>query len=300
MQIAQFAIYHSKTMFLFTRSDFKTVIIPQSIFAISTTISLARSTTKNSQEIAAQILNRSPYMLGWLWLHLLVENIANQRLASSVQEDTVNKPWRPLPAGRITMTEAQAILRVLVPASVIVSLLIGGLLPSVTLMTFIWLYNDLDGSDAGPWQRNMINAGGLACFGWGAVNILLGDPQQVGDEQERLCRWVALTSAIITTTVFAQDFPDIDGDKLRHRKTLPLLYTETYSRALLAGFILFWSLVSPIFWNVGGAAWSGSVSIGSVMAFLTLFGKSKVIDETVWKLWCVWITTIYLLPILAV
>ncbi|KAI1464445.1 UbiA prenyltransferase family-domain-containing protein [Daldinia caldariorum] len=287
-------------MFLFTKSDFKTVIIPQSIFAISTATSLTRSTTKNSQEGMAQILSRSPYMLGWLWLHLLVENIANQRLASSVQEDRLNKPWRPLPAGRITTSEAQAILRVLVPTSVVVSLLIGGLLPSVTLMTFIWLYNDLDGSDAGPWQRNMINAGGLACFGWGAVSILLGGPQQVGDQQEKLCRWLVLTSVIITTTVFAQDFPDIDGDKIRHRNTLPLLYAETYSRALLAIFILFWSLVSPIFWNVRGTAWSVSVSIGSVMAFLTLFGKSKAIDEAVWKLWCVWITTIYLLPILSV
>ncbi|KAI1499869.1 UbiA prenyltransferase family [Biscogniauxia marginata] len=233
----------------------------------------------------------------WVWLHLLVEDVANQRLEESVLEDQENKPWRPLPAGRITADEAQCLLRILVPLTIGFSFLSGGYLPSATLMTFIWLYNDLEGANAGPFQRNIINAAGLACFGWGAVSMLMDGWYLTEDNGTQMFCWIALTATVVATTVFAQDFPDMVGDKARGRKTVPLLYAETPARVALALLIMFWSVACPFFWDVVVGAWLGLLCLGGTMTVLTTCYRSQSFDETVWRMWCVWITFIYLLPV---
>ena len=237
-------------------------------------------------------------MLAWIWLHLLVENISNQRLRESVLEDSVNKPWRPLPSGRVSASEAQRWLQALIPSALATSLFMGSFTPSVTLMTFIWLYNDLDGSSTGPWQRNAINAAGLACFGWGASEVLIGERARDG-ESTLFHYWFVLMAVVVTTTVHAQDMPDMDGDRARGRKTMPLLYSEKWARGSLATFILLWSIVCPYFWgSVTALAWIVPLGIGCAMAFFTLFSWKQPTDEMVWKLWCLWIAVIYTLPLL--
>lgn len=236
-------------------------------------------------------------MLAWIWLHLLVENISNQRLRESVMEDSVNKPWRPLPSGRVSASEAQLLLQILIPSALAMSLLLGSFTQSATLMTFIWLYNDLDGSSTGPWKRNAINAAGLSCFGWGASEILSGGRPWDG-KGIPFHYWFILMAMVITTTVHAQDMPDMDGDRARDRKTMPLLYSEKWARGSLAVFILLWSIICPCFWgDVTVLAWVAPQSIGCTMVFLTLFRGTQAADEIVWKLWCLWITVIYAIPL---
>ena len=211
------------------------------MFALALVFSQAGSSLAPDQG-HYQIGLRLPLMLTWLWLHLLVENIANQRLPEAVVEDRENKPWRPIPMGRLSSEEAQGVLRIAVPLALGISFILGSFVPSVTLMTFIWLYNDLDGSSTGPMQRNIITTAGLCCFGWGAVTTLLaGD---IGTEGERLLyQWGALTAAVVVTTVHAQDFPDIAGDIARGRQTIPLLYGSTFSRVNLAVLAIGWGAV---------------------------------------------------------
>ncbi|KAI0020247.1 UbiA prenyltransferase family-domain-containing protein [Xylariomycetidae sp. FL0641] len=292
--VNQTLAHHLTTAFLFTKSDFKTVIIPQATFALAAATYMIRV----GQRSVTLALFRAPYMLGWMWLHLLVEDITNQRLEDSVKEDALNKPWRPLPAGRITTREAEAALRVLVPLSVSISYCSGVFLPSVTLMMLIWLYNDLKGSDSGPWIRNMINAGGLACFGWGALNILLELEEYPRMERDSMWQWMVLSSAVVCTTVFAQDFPDRAGDRARQRMTIPLSYPEHAARTMLASLTLFWSAICPLFWNVAWYGWLGPGSIGTAIAVITMRSQTEAGDENVWVLWCLWISAIYLLPVL--
>jgi 4-hydroxybenzoate polyprenyltransferase len=40
----------------------------------------------------------------WTWLHLIAFNFSNQY--RSLAEDQLNKPWRPIPAGRISLAAA--------------------------------------------------------------------------------------------------------------------------------------------------------------------------------------------------
>ncbi|KAL7948443.1 UbiA prenyltransferase family domain-containing protein [Trichoderma barbatum] len=290
--------YQLNTLLLFTKSDIKTVILPQSIFAITAVCSTTKLTTASlgwGSEFAHVwgVASRVPLMLAWIWLNLLVEDIANQRLEGSIVEDAVNKPWRPLPSRRLTPEQARNWLVVAIVVAVSSSIVLGGYTASITLMLFIWMYNDLDGSNSGIWIRNALNACGLMCFSWGALATLSG-----GELLPRGFTWILVTGAIIMTTVHAQDLPDIDGDMARGRQTVPLLYGETAARVSLAVMVMFWSVVCPLFWDASRWGWVASTGIGSTMSVLALQKRGQWWDEVVWKLWCLWMAALYLLPTL--
>jgi 4-hydroxybenzoate polyprenyltransferase len=288
--------FHLKTISLFTKGDFKSVVGPQGIFAISVAFSGTMLKSSVTPMATAQMAMRVPLMLFWLWLHLLVEDITNQRLPSSIAEDSINKPWRPLPSGRISTQESQRLLRTLVPLTAIFSNWMGSFAPSVTFMMLVWLYNDLDCANAGPLIRNLTNAAGLACFGWGAVSVLVGLDANV-DWEMSLRPWVLLTSMVTMTTIHAQDFPDMPGDRARGRKTVPLVYGEEWARAGLAVMAIVWSILCLSFWCVTSAAvWVTILALGGTMAVATVQRWGQSWDERVWQLWCGWMMLIYFLP----
>lgn len=236
-------------------------------------------------------------MVLWLWVNLLIEDISNQRLPDAIAEDTVNKPWRPIPSGRLSGEEAQKILRTLIPVSLLTSALLQSFEPSVTFTTLVWLYNDLDGASAGPLQRNILNAAGFACFGWGAIATLSGSSKDVGCNTV-LIYWIAMTAATVMTTIHAQDFPDVDGDKIRGRRTIPLVFNETWARGTLAGLVLFWSIACLRFWNVNSTlAWMAVLGMGVTISLNTTLNRTHSSDKFVWKLWCFWMTSVYFLPL---
>lgn len=293
--------FHLVTLFLFTKSDFKTVIFPQSIFAIAVALTGAATSSglHQSAEKILAVLSRVPHMVAWIWIHLLVEDIANQRQAQSVAEDTVNKPWRPLPSGRLSQSEALALLRAGVPAAAAVSLLVGAFTPSVAFTTLVWLYNDLEGSSAGPILRNVVNAAGLCCLGWGGHTVLETDlNEHIPLSLDWRLSWVLLTAAVVATTVHAQDMPDVNGDRARQRRTFPLVYGETAARWSLAVLVVLWSVILPVFCNVRNpfVRWL-PVGVGSCISVLTTLYQHESSDRLVWNLWCFWVAGLYLLPL---
>ncbi|KAI1258795.1 hypothetical protein F5Y18DRAFT_421158 [Xylariaceae sp. FL1019] len=217
------------TLYLFTRSDFKTVVFPQAMFAFGLWCSGRTHDTEcpfTEQDWIYKIF----VILLWIWVHLLVEDLANQRLPLAILEDKVNKPWRPLPAGRLTPAEARTWLQSAVIIALVFSMCTGSLLPSTTLMTIIWLYNDLEGGSGGPCERNILNAAGLGCFGWGAVTILIGPCI----DTRLLASWSLLIAAVVASTVHVQDLPDIKGDHASKRRTIPLVYGNILGRGSIA------------------------------------------------------------------
>ncbi|KAI0108736.1 UbiA prenyltransferase family-domain-containing protein [Hypoxylon sp. NC0597] len=290
--------FHAKTIFLFTKSDLKTVLFPQSAFALSIAFSENRFAESffgplDTHKAALRLV----YMITWICLHLVVANISNQRSPESIAEDTINRPWRPLVAGRLTTAEAQSLLRIIVILCIAISFLLDAWIPSVTLMTMVWLYNDLEANSAGPWQRGGLNAAGMTCFSWGAVTVLLSD--HINDEAKKMLQnWYILMAAAITTTIHAQDFMDITGDKARDRKTMPLLYGEALSRWSLAIFLVSWSLVCLNFWHVNAGTIQGVIlAIAACAATLVTMKRGQECDKWVWRLWCLWVTVLYMLPL---
>ncbi|KKY38536.1 putative prenyltransferase [Diaporthe ampelina] len=244
-------LYHVYSLFLLTYSDINAVIIPQSIFALSTFYShhdlviTERTVPLGTVSTAWRLVQ----MLTWLWLHLIILDLSNQRLPDSVAEDSINKPWRPIPAKRLSPTEARTMLLCAIPTAMVFSLVGTGqtaFVPSATLICLSWLYNDLEGSSVSLVARNVLNALGLTCFGWGALASLAGPGAQLAMPWAAV--WMAITASIIFTTIHVQDFRDEEGDRQRGRRTIALLFEPAVARGSCVVFVLLWSVAVPAFW----------------------------------------------------
>lgn len=253
-------------------------------------------------------------MVFWLWLHLLILDVSNQRLADSIAEDAINKPWRPLPAKRLSQNEARSILLFAIPLAMGLSLITGqtAYIPSTTLICLSWLYNDLEGSSVSIITRNLLNALGLTCFGWGALAVFAGPEAQL--VQPKAAVWMGITASIIFTTIHVQDFRDEIGDRERGRRTIALLYDPPVARGSCAFLTLIWSVVAPAFWaltapysatpDAGSVpactwwVWAVSIGLGAVVGGLLLGRQGQKTDEHALTAWCAWVTWMYMLPLL--
>ena len=83
----------------FIESDFITFAIPNTAFGVIGAIASATLVDGpvSSQPTMLQIIMRLPSVLAFNVGNLLVFDLANQRSPSSVIEDRINKPWRPIP-----------------------------------------------------------------------------------------------------------------------------------------------------------------------------------------------------------
>ncbi|KAK2000993.1 UbiA prenyltransferase [Colletotrichum falcatum] len=292
MGLIQRAAFHLKTLYLFTKSDVKIVLVPQVIFITSAMLSRERLTTSPSQTVTEAAL-RLPAAVLWIWVNLVVCGISNQRLEKSVIEDEHNKPWRPIAARRLTAEQARGLLLGMIPLAAGVSAALGGFRSTASMMALLWMYDDLDGNGY-IWGRNALNTCGIMCFGSGALEVL-----SRGELLPASWAWIGLTGAAAATTVQALDFPDMEGDRARGRKTVPLLYGENAARGGLAAMVLLWSVACPVFWGLRPVFWGPPVGVGAVVAALTVLRRDEKADGLVARLWCLWMSVLYMLPLLA-
>jgi 4-hydroxybenzoate polyprenyltransferase len=90
---------------------------------------------------------------------------------------------------------------------------------------------------------------------------------------------------------------DQEGDRLRNRKTLPIVCGDDSTRWGNAAAILLFSLLVPAFWRMGIVGYCLPVLLGAVIAGRTLFLKTLASDKQTFRLWCLWLTTLYCLPV---
>lgn len=285
--------FHLKTLWLFTQSDLKSMIYPNIIFGLVSAMSGPAHNQNQSPNLFV-ILSNVPNVFLWLWLNLLLFNIANQRLPASIQEDAVNKPWRPLPSERLDSNQARLLLLIVVPVVFLSSIYLGATLQVLLLLALTWMYNDLGGADDNFIVRNIINALGMACYGSGAATVACGNEcalTPVG------YRWIGLIGLVISTTLQVQDMKDQEGDAVRGRTTLPLLLGDGFARWTIGAAVMVWSMSAPAFWTTRVGAYVPPLIIGSILAFRILALRNMKSDQRTWGVWCVWIVSIYLLPL---
>ncbi|KAI0359001.1 hypothetical protein OH77DRAFT_1374994, partial [Trametes cingulata] len=189
------------TLWLFTLSDLKTIFFPTLVFGT------AAAPISSTAQLGPRAI--------WIWLHLLQFCLSNQCL--SPEEDASNKPWRPIPAGRITTGIARRLRWALLFICLSVSAYYGVLGASVALALGTLAHNEL-GMDAVWLPRNVCNAVGYAAFNAGATYVACG-----GDCTPKAMSVAAqvLNALVILTTIQAQDFQDTAGDRETGRRTLP-------------------------------------------------------------------------------
>jgi len=106
----------------------------------------------------------------WVWLHILQFNLANQ--VKAPEEDKLNKPSRPLPAGRITVRNAMVLRWLIAPLCLAYSSLysIQLVFTSLEMQLFTYWYNELDG-DKSWLSKNAILAIMYGCAELGGTLI---------------------------------------------------------------------------------------------------------------------------------
>lgn len=292
-KITSSLLHHIHTVYLFSRNDIKIAIGVGWLFG-ALNASIASTFTMGPSLSPWQILQSTPAMLLWSWGHLFLFNLHNQRHASSIAEDAINKPWRPLPARRLSPEQATRIMYCMYPiVFTLVSLRLGGLFPSVMEMSLCLWYNEAKGS-SNAFLKNVLNALGLVCFFAGPLEVVTGHSVFCGDM--RAATWLLILACAIMSTSHAQDFRDLEGDKAAGRVTLPLLIGDMNARFLLAFGIVFWTAVACWFWEVGLVDSSAAWLAGAAVVFNLFRDKTHEGNTRSWKLFPCWLLGLFLLP----
>ena len=102
----------------------------------------------------------------WVFLHLLQFCVSNQ--TSDPEEDRRNKPWRPIPSGRITLAQAQGLRCLLFLLCFAISAQYDVLGAGIVLSAATIAHNEF-GMGAHWFSRNALNAIGYASFSAGSL-----------------------------------------------------------------------------------------------------------------------------------
>ena len=231
----------------------------------------------------------------WNWLNLFLFDIDNQFQPGSIVEDSVNKPWRAIPSGRLSAHQARRLLLFTIPTVFAATLYLGGTRPAVTLAVMTWMYNDLNGADDSLITRNLLNGLGYMCYSSGSMIVAAG--YGVYEPNETAQQWLVIIGWIIFTTLQMQDMADVEGDAARGRRTVPLVFGDAVARYSIVVPLLSWSLFCPYFWQLSPIGYVCPLTAGSFFSFRLLTKRSVAADGVTWKFWCLWMTTIYLLPL---
>ncbi|KAI1109697.1 hypothetical protein F5Y14DRAFT_394688 [Nemania sp. NC0429] len=288
------------TLYLFTVSDFIAVLLPQASFALFSMLSnefVAPASPLASSAICSRMLR----VILWIWLQLLVLDIANQRLPDSVAEDRINKPWRPIASCRITAEGARWLLAGSIVVNFATSYCFGVASQTLLLFTLNWIYNDLGMANTNWFTRNLLNAVGITAIGAGASGVACEGMVFLIDAA---ARWWLLCAAMLLTTIHAQDLYDQEGDAARQRSTVPLVYGDPVARWSVAVAVLFWSVVMPASLgsrlNGHGVNCIGTVLLGMLVAARILILRGVAEDKRTFGCWAAWTISVYSLPYLAV
>ncbi|KAI0440373.1 UbiA prenyltransferase family [Xylaria telfairii] len=306
-RIIDTSLYHLYSIWLFTFSDLKTILFPQTIFGILTALSQIQLGKVTSDDTDAyEVLYRIPIVMFWVWIHLLPVDIHNQQQPNGILEDKINKPWRPLPSNRCTLTQARYAMLFFYGLAAIISYQIGPLRWSASIMALGTGYNSLGGSDVNPFVRNFIVSLGYAAFGLGALEIAQHDSLNFGSQGSiklpsipSLEAWVILLTLVILTTIQVQDMEDQEGDVLRGRRSLPLQIGDGLTRCVTAVFMAIWGLLCPYFWGCGWFGYAIATPLAYLVALRSMVYRTVEHDKTTHRIWNMWIAGLYLIPLLS-
>jgi len=277
--LPNFVLYHLYTLFLFTKSDIKTTVIPITVLAV----------------VSAPLSNirHLPHVIFWTWFHVLQFDVSNQTL--DPEEDEHNKHDRPLPAKRISLRSAVVLRWALVPACWTLSACysIETMYASMALVALTVIYDEF-GAHSGHWAiRNLVNALGFVAFEIGA-SLVAGNDRHFLDNTARLS--ILCSAGIFFTTIQAQDFKDVEGDTLIGRQTIPIVH-PTLAAPTLALALLSWSIGLAYLWhaNIPTAMAVNALSLWVSFCFMTSGSVGEY--QRSFYLYNVWLTLMHGLPL---
>ena len=286
--------FQAYTLYLFTCNNLNDIVVMGLVFGL---LGAAASPVLgfNSCVSIAEATNRVPKMLFWSRTNLLLFNLHNQRHRGAILEDRVNKPWRPLPSGRFTASEASYLMYAMYPMVLVSSFSSGGLGPCLLEGFCCLWYNEWGGAET-PILKNLLNAAGFVCFLAGPLEIAVGAESIINSTRASL--WLIMIGMVIFTTVHTQDFRDMEGDMLRNRLTVPRVIGDKPARYVVAISVILWSTLASVLWQVGILGFLLPSSAGVLLiSSLLRTEPTPETDALAWKIWPVWITSFFFTPL---
>jgi 4-hydroxybenzoate polyprenyltransferase len=277
----------------FLESDYLTFAVPNTIFGLVGALS-GPKVIDGPLPLFREVLQRAPAVLLFNSYSLLIFDLANQRSPESVHEDRINKPWRPIPSGRVTSEQTRWAILVAAPTALALNYVLGIWKEGLLVQTLNWYYNDLRGGD--EVFRDAIIAISYGLANQTSLRLAISSRNSISQQGSV---WTAIISGIILTTMNIQDLKDQHGDRIRGRKTIPLCVGDRVCRYALAFFIPFWSLICASFWCLPMMLYCVPLALGLLVAWRVLTKRTPQEDSYTWKLWCVWHATLYALPLLS-
>lgn len=291
--------FHAKSLLLFTGDQILDTVIPGTAFGVLAALSGPTLDLPIQEPLA--ILSRVPHTSLWLWLVILQFCVQNQRSSDSVAEDSINKPWRPIPSGRMTSAQADKLLMVTHVLAAALSYHLNVLPIFLVYVCLITAYNDYGGGNKSGIVRNLFCGAGFSCYFSGAMSIAIGRDVAMSAAGWKWTAVIAL--GILVTTIQTQEFRDEAGDKARGRRTL---VTELGRKAALwsvIGTVAFWSVFVPLgFFRGGWITATVPVTLGSALLASAAQAYTKndnKLDRKMYKIWCLWMLGFCPLPLLA-
>lgn len=281
------------SIWLFTFSDMKTILLPTSAFGFLYSY-YEPFFNSPTQSTSPSTIQRAITSLFWVWINLLPFNISNQIQPLAVEEDKINKPWRPMPSRRLTCQEAKTLMLSFYSIAAASSILLGGVRQCALLMFLGYWYNNLQGA-GGLISRNFINACGFLSFTTGATEVARGAFLQPNRSS---LLWISVVAAVVSTTVQTQDMPDQAGDAIHGRRTLPLVAGDGNARWITAIFMLAWSVYCPWFWNSTVLIRVIFLLHGASIAIRLLTKRNVSDDKRTFRIWNLWMLFLYGIPYL--
>ncbi|KAF2023204.1 hypothetical protein EK21DRAFT_105439 [Setomelanomma holmii] len=272
------ARYHAHTLLLFTIDQIFDTIISGTAFSLLAASSGVVLYLPNQN--VWTLLPRIPLVAAWLRLLILQACLQNQRSPDSIEEDLINKPWRPIPSKRISRTQTEYLLTVAYVVAGITSYVLDTLSYWEVYVLLLAAYNDRGSSDHSGTVRNIFCGAAFACYFGGALSIALGPDVALSP---KAIQWtLIMTCGVLATTFHTQDFRDEAGDRARDRKTLVTELGRTPALCTVIFFTCFWSLyISVVFFG-------GGVIVAALLRE----------DRRMYKVWCLWVFGLCPLPLI--
>jgi 4-hydroxybenzoate polyprenyltransferase len=228
-------------------------------------------------------------------MNLLPFSIDNQRQGAAIEEDKINKPWRPLPSKRITIVQSTSLMLACYILALLLSIVVGGCAQCIMLIGLGYWYNDLGGADSYCLVRNFINGCGYICFISGALEVMLKRPLYACPAP--VYQWLFIIGLVIVTTIHAQDFEDQEGDRARMRWTVPLVIGDLPARCTISCLVPLWSYICALFWGLHAVALLGSLCFGVIVAGRYLALRTTAEDRVSFRMYNLWVMFIFFLPV---
>ncbi|KAJ7461956.1 UbiA prenyltransferase family-domain-containing protein [Mycena latifolia] len=276
--------YNIITLYLFSKTDIKTTFIP----IVRKSLSFSFTPVCHMQRTLSAM-----QCMFWLWPQLIHFNLANQTSAGSVEEDRKNKPFRPIPSGRLTLRQANILRYICLICGMTLSATYGLhiLLVNVGFAALIVMYHDFHG-DSHWLSKNLMNAVGYCFFESGATLIAACDRHHFGALAKLA---LGLSLAILATTIHAQDYQDREGDRLAGRRTAPIVFPSISRYTTLVGLIG-WSIILPRIWQLDIIAQSAVILLGTLVGVRCVAFRTVKDDEVTYFLYNGWLLTAFSLP----